>query len=102
MHQGFDELIATVVLFLIGVLGATARYLHLLGKHDKPFSFWRYASHIIIGGVVAVLTGLVTTAMGIDAAWQHAIVGISAVSSKEIIDVIPSITQRYINARAPK
>ena len=86
-----EDSLALIVVTGIGLVGGTARYLHEAGMHDGCFDGFRYLSHTLVGGFVALIAGFFTTHFGIEGPLQNALVGLAALSSREILDTVPSL-----------
>jgi hypothetical protein len=90
-----DNLVPFAVVLGIGMLGGTARYLHEEGMHDGRFNGFRYVSHTIVGGFVATIAGFLSTYYGIEGPLQFAIVGLAAMSSRELLDLLPGLFSKW-------
>ena len=93
-----EQIASYLSLVLIGIAGATVRYLSDLG--EKEFSFKHYLLSIIVGGIVAVFMGMATDYWEITGSLQHLIVGLGAISSKEVIAFAPNIVKTYVQISA--
>ncbi len=90
----FIEQISTyLVLVIIGMAGASARYIADLG--DKMFDKKTYLLSIAVGGIVAVFMGFATDYWKITGSLQHLLVGLGAISSKELISFAPNVVKTY-------
>lgn len=90
------QLIAMAIVAGLGWLGGTVRYLHEVGNHDEPVSFLRYITHTLTGMGVAVTAGLLTSGYGIEGPMQHGFVAVAAMSSRELLDLIPRLIVRQV------
>ncbi len=88
-----EQIVSYVSLVIIGMAGATARYISDLGEED--FSKKKYLLSILVGGIVAVFMGLATDYWNITGSLQHLLVGLGAISSKELIAFAPNIVKTY-------
>lgn len=88
-----ERIVSYVSLVVIGMAGATARYISDLGEEN--FSKKKYFLSVIVGGIVAVFMGLATEYWNITGSLQHLIVGLGAISSKELISFAPNIVKAY-------
>lgn len=90
----FIEKAATyIVLILIGMAGASARYLADLG--EQVFNKKTYLLSVVVGAIVAVFIGFATDYWNITGSLQHLLVGLGAISSKELIAFAPNIVKTY-------
>ena len=91
---GFIEQITTyIALIFIGMAGASARYIADLG--DKVFNRKKYLLSVAVGAIVAVFMGFATDYWNITGSLQHLIVGLGAISSKELIAFAPNVIKTY-------
>ena len=95
-----DTLIALSVVMGFGVVGGFARYLHNIGSHDEAFQTMKCFCHMVEGGFMAVLAGFGTTAMDITGAMQHLLVGLAAMSSRELMTLLPGLFSNFIKKGA--
>jgi hypothetical protein len=94
-----DQLIAMAYIIGIGSFASTVRYLKELGDNLQTYSVLRHAVYIITGGFVAVMAGFITTHQGMSGQMQFFIVGLAAVSSREILDFVPAAFRRFLQDR---
>ena len=95
----WEQLSAMAFIMGIGMFAGTVRYLKELGDNLQRYSWFRHTSHMVIGGFVAVMAGFITTDQGITGALQHAIVGLAAVSSRELLEFIPAAFRRFVQVK---
>ena len=97
--MGRDFYIWLLSLGGFGVLGATARYLHDLGRRDEHFSFQRWLIASFVGGTVAIFAGLAARHFEFGDYLTFAIVGASAIAGKEVIEALPRIMVAVAKAK---
>ena len=97
-----DTLIALTMVMGFGVVGGFARYLHNIGSHDEAFNGMKCFCHMVEGGFMAVLAGFGTAALEITGAMQHLVVGLAAMSSRELMNVIPGLVSNFVSKSASK
>ena len=97
-----DTLIALMMVMGFGVVGGFARYLHNIGSHDEAFNLMKCFCHMVEGGFMAVLAGFAATAMEITGALQHLIVGLAAMSSRELMNLLPELVSHFVKKSASK
>ena len=91
-----EQLLWMVAVAFMGMLGSTARYLHDLGIRDEPFSFVRWSFGCITGGIVAVIVGFICTYCEIPESLTYGIVGMAAIATRELIDIVPTLFLKYL------
>ena len=94
-----DQLSAIAYILGIGSFASTVRYLKELGDNLQTYSVLRHISYMITGGFVAVMAGFITTHQGISGQMQFFIVGLAAVSSREILDFVPTAFRKFLQGR---
>ncbi len=97
-----DNLIAVSAVLALGFGGGTARYLLEVGMHEGHFDIFRYISHALVGGFVAVMAGFLTDHYALESDLKHFIVGMAACASREFLDQVPSWFVKYIVNRPTK
>lgn len=88
-----EQVVSYISLIVIGMAGATARYISDLG--GEKFHKKTYLLSIVVGGIVAVFMGLATDYWNITGSLQHLVVGLGAISSKELISFAPNVVKTY-------
>ena len=82
-----------------GMIGSTARYLYELGRRNDSFSFRKWLVATFIGATIAVITGLVCKHFMLSDELLYAFVGIAAISSKEMIQIVPDLFMKAVKKR---
>ena len=88
------------VMTLIGVSGSTARYLHQIRKYNKTFSWLHWMMSCFTAIFMCILAGFLCEYYEVHKNLQYPIVGLVAISSKELIDIIPNLLVSWVKRRA--
>lgn len=91
-----DTLLWILTIVSIGAIGSTAKYAHGILRGAEAFSWRRWIMTTFVGTTVAVISGLVCRDFMLSQEITYAIVAISAISSKELIEYGPDIIMKLI------
>ena len=90
------DLLSHFYMVIFGLIASTSRYLHDLGLTDNAFSFFKWVSQAFVGCTVAVLAKLICERAGASEETTYILGMVFAISGREIMTVIPKLTQKYI------
>lgn len=97
-----DKLTWSLTVMAFSALGVTARYLHELGKNNGAFSFKRYLAEVIIGVILSISMGMICYSVGMSNPMVYGLVSIFAISSKELMNALPTIVVRLVKRNSEK
>jgi hypothetical protein len=99
LKEVIDKLIVLTPVTFIGGLGATARYIHEIGKSDGTFRFKFYLISVLTGVIVSLMCGLLAEAFEVKNELLFAICGLAGIGAKELIEYLPNILIKILDKK---
>ena len=94
-----ETVIWLLLVAVVGIVGASARYIHELGKTGKGFKFAAWAMNAFVGVAIAMVVGLLAKELELSITLTSALVAMAAISSKELMDALPEIAVKIAKTR---
>lgn len=93
---GKDLLTFMGVVSFFGSIAATARYINDLGRDNAPFNVKLWLSTVLVGVVVSIFAGFACQHLQVPDELSYVVIGVAAISAKELIEIAPRLAVRWL------